>query len=196
LRYGRAEDRRLRVKPAATLALIALATLAGSPVAARDKDKGEAKAAPAALGKLLDCRAVTDPAARLACFDAAVASLDKAVTGGEVAVVDREEIRKAKRGLFGFSLGDLPLFGDRRGDGDKAEVEEVKEITAVLRAVATGPDGYVFTLEDGARWAQTDATTLGRQPRPGDQVTIRRMALGSYKLSFKIGPSIKVRRIG
>ena len=177
----------------ASIALIAVAALATSPLAA--KTKGAGQETPAALGKVLDCRALTDPAARLACFDAAVASLDRAVAGGEVAVVDREAIRKTKRGLFGFSLGDLPLFG--RGDGDgKTEAEEVKEITATLRAVGTGPDGYVFTLEDGARWEQTDSLTLGRRPRPGDQVTIKRMALGSFKLSFKIGPSMKVRRIG
>ncbi len=180
---------------ARTLALIVVATaVAGTPVSARDK--GDAKrATPAALGKVLDCRTITDSAARLACFDAAVASLDQAVTGGEVAVVDREEIRKTKRGLFGFSLGDLPLFG-RGDDDDKDAVEEVKEITATLSAVGTGRDGYVFTLEDGARWVQDDAITLGRRPRPGDQVRIKRMALGSYKMSFKIGPSMKVRRIG
>ena len=112
--------------------------------------------------------------------------------GASVAVVDREEVRKTRRGLFGFSLGDLPFLGH----GDKDEQEEVKEITATLRSVSTGPEGYAFTLEDGARWEQSDSLTLGRRPRPGDQVTIRRMALGSYKMSFKIGPSIKVRRIG
>lgn len=177
------------------IALIAVAALAASPLAAKDKDKDAARPAPAALGTLLGCRGLTDAAARLACFDAAVASLDQAVAGGEVAVVDREEIRKAKRGLFGFSLGTLPFLGGREGGGT-AEQEEVKEITATLRAVATGPDGYIFTLEDGARWEQADALTLGRRPRAGDQVTIRRMALGSFKLSFKIGPSMKVRRIG
>lgn len=179
--------------PARSIALIALAAFAAGPVSAKDKEA--AKPAPAALGKVLDCRALTDAAARLACFDAAVASLDQAVAGGEVAVVDREGIRQARRGLFGFSLGDLPLLG-RRDGGGKLEAEEVKEITATLRSISTGPDGFVFTLEDGARWEQADSLTLGRQPRAGDQVTIRRMALGSFKLSFTIGPSMKVRRIG
>ena len=183
------------MKPAISIALIAVAALAASPLSAKDRRADAANAPPAALGKVLDCRALTDAAARLACFDAAVASLDEAVAGGEVAVVDREAVRKTKRGLFGFTLGDLPLFGHRDGD-DKAEADEVKEITATLRAVGVGPDGYIFTLEDGARWEQTDSLTLGRRPRPGDQVTIKRMALGSYKLSFKIGPSMKVRRIG
>jgi hypothetical protein len=184
------------VTRARTLALIVVAAaVAGAPVSARDKRDAK-RETPAALGKVLDCRAIAESAARLACFDAAVASLDQAVTGGEVAVVDREAIRKTKRGLFGFSLGDLPLFG-RGGDDDAAaEREEVKEIAATLSAVATGRDGYVFTLEDGARWVQDDAITLGRRPRPGDPVRIKRMALGSYKMSFKIGPSMKVRRIG
>lgn len=179
-----------------SLAVVVVVAVAAAPVSARTGESGK-RETPPALGKVLNCRTVTDGAARLACFDAAVASLDQAVAGGDVAVVDREAVRKTRRGLFGFSLGDLPLFG--RGDGDdksEAEREEVKEITATLRAVATGRDGYLFTLEDGARWVQDDALTLGRRPRPGDQVTIRRMALGSYKLSFKIGPSMKVRRIG
>lgn len=172
---------------------IAIAAMLAAPLSARDKAPAKPNTPPA-LGKVLDCRTVAESAARLACYDAAVASLDQAVAGGDVAVVDREAVRKTKRGLFGFSFSDLPLFG--RGDDDKAEQDEVKEITATLRDVGSGRDGLVFTLEDGARWEQTDSVSLGRRPRAGDQVTIKRMALGSYKMSFKIGPSMKVRRIG
>ncbi len=165
------------------------------PAAAQAQDGGKKDQAgsPAALQKLLDCRAIQDDRARLACFDGAVSQFDAARQRGDVAVVDRESVRKTKRGLFGFSLSDLPLFGDGNRD-DKSD--DVDEITAKVRSASRGPDGWIVTLDNGATWAQTDATMLGRSPKPGMTVTIKRAAFGSYKMSFEKGPAMKAKRVG
>ncbi|UVO50444.1 hypothetical protein M0208_07910 [Sphingomonas sp. SUN019] len=174
--------------------VLALVTLAMPVTAAQAQDK---RAVPTVMQKVLDCRALTDSAARLACYDAGVAALESARAGGEVAVFDREDVRKTKRGLFGFSLSDLPIFGKRDKENAEEERDEVKEITATMKAVTrNSAGGFIVTLEDGARWEQTDSTMLGRSPRVGETVTIKRAALGSYKMSFKTGPSVRARRTG
>ncbi|MES2444976.1 MAG: hypothetical protein V4574_19295 [Pseudomonadota bacterium] len=154
-----------------------------------------APATPAALQNVLQCRAVTDEKARLACFDSTVGQLDAARTSGAVVVVDREEVRKARRGLFGFSLPRLGLFGGGEKGGEDAE--EIKEINGVARSATRNADGgWIITLEDGARWEQTGAMVFGRSPRPGSKVTIKRGVLGSFKMSVDGSPAVKARRIG
>ncbi|WP_277314719.1 hypothetical protein [Sphingomonas sp. AOB5] len=146
---------------------------------------------PAELRALLECRGITDNAARLACFDAASARFDVARQRGDLAVVDREEVRKTRRGLFGFRLPGISLFG-----GDKEGGDELAELTGKVVSARRGSDGWTITLEGGAVWQQTDAVMLGRSPKPGSTVVIRRAALGSYKMNVDGGPAIKVRRIG
>ena len=179
-------------RPALILPLL-LAMIATPSIAQQQADS------PAALQKVLDCRSIADGAARLACFDAGVARLDQARTNGDVAIVDREEVRRTRRGLFGFNLPNLAIFGGHNGnDPRKAAMDgELKEISGRTRAVAqNGYSGLIITLEDGARWEQTDSVALGRSPKPGDTVTIKRAAMGSFKMNFAVGPSFRVRRIG
>jgi hypothetical protein len=153
--------------------------------------------APAALQNVLQCRAIADEKARLACYDSSVGQLETARTSGAVVVVDREEVRKARRGLFGFHLPSLGLFGhgDKADGGD--DVDEIKEINGVVRSAVKNADGgWIITLEDGARWEQTAAMTFGRRPRAGSKVTIKRGVLGSFKMSIDDSPAVKARRIG
>ena len=91
----------MRIAPLALL-------LIAAPAAAADKPK---QAPPAVVQKLLDCRALTDSAARLACLDAGVAALAGAVENRDVLVADKEEVKKARRGLFGLAL---PSFNHNR----------------------------------------------------------------------------------
>ena len=74
---------------------------------------------PEIFRKLIDCRTVTENVARLACYDAQVAKLDEAESRNELVVVDKEQVRKARKGLFGLTLPDLGgVFG---GGDDKGE---------------------------------------------------------------------------
>lgn len=152
-------------------------------------------ATPAVIQRLYDCRAITDPAARLACYDAQVAAVQTAQQSRDVRIVDREQMRETRRGLFGFSLGNLGIFGG--GDRDEAEnrAEEVTEIQAMIRSASYNRDGgVVMTLDNDQVWVQTDSRPVALTPRAGQNVRIRRAALGSFMASVENRPGIRVRR--
>lgn len=148
-------------------------------------------AQPAEFKALIHCRSIGDATARLACFDQAAAQLETAAGKRDVVVVDRAQIRKTKRTLFGLELPDLNLF---QGDGEQAE--EVKSIEGVVASARMDEDSrWIMRLEDGATWQQIDGRVLGRRPRPGFKVEINRAALGSYVMRIEGQPGIKVRRV-
>ncbi len=152
---------------------------------------------PSAIRKLNECRVIADDRARLACFDTSSAELAAARESGAVAVVDRQQVRRAKRGLFGFNLSGLDIFGIGKNGLAKSEQDEVSEISGRISAVTRNADGYyIITIEDGARWEQISPLTFGRAPRAGSTVTIKRAALGSYKMRIDQNPPVKARRVG
>lgn len=145
---------------------------AAGPASAQDKSLTSAQT-PKIFTDVLQCRAITNAEQRLACFDRTVGTLAQAQERKDLYVADKEAIQEARRGLFGFSLPKVKIFGD----DDMAE--DVKSIESTIKAVSQGQRGYVFTLEDGARWAQTDNAYMDK-PKVGAKIRIRRAALGSY----------------
>jgi hypothetical protein len=179
------------LRPTLVLAALACAVVPLS-CAAQNADP-----APPALQSVLQCRGIADEKARLACYDNAVGQFEAARTSGAVVVVDREEVRKTRRGLFGFHLPSLGIFGHGNKGPDGEDADEIKEINGVVRTATKNADGgWVITLEDGARWEQTAAANFGRRPRPGSKVVIKRGVLGSFKMSIDDMPAVKARRIG
>jgi hypothetical protein len=161
--------------------LIALPLLVlAVPAAAQERSKR--------LDAVVDCRKIIDSTERLACYDKAVADLDTAEKSREVVVVDRAQVDEAQRSVFGLKLPKIRLFG---GDGDN----EVAAVESVVTSVGRNRDGkLVFTIEDGARWAQTDNHTIVGV-RVGTKVTLTRGALGSFFAKFHGSTSAKVERI-
>lgn len=162
------------------------AALATAPAAAKDKDQGDAR--PVQVQKLYDCRAIADPAARLACFDREVAGLAAADESREIRFADKAAVKKARRGLFGFGFPKLGgIFG-----GDE---EDIKEIEAVIRSVSTDRSGkYILTMDDDAVWVQIDSTSLPRQPKAGQKVRIRVASMGSYFATVEGGRAFRMKR--
>ena len=69
------------------------------------------------VGALEACRAIADPTQRLACYDKQAGALLDAAQTGDVAVVDKAEVRKARKSLFGFTMPNIPFFaGDKSAD--------------------------------------------------------------------------------
>lgn len=167
---------------------IGFALALAAPAAARDKTPPPA---PQAYKDLVACKAIADPAARLACFDAQVGKLEQATAAGEVVVTDRAAVRETKKGLFGFKLPTLGLFGG--GDEDKDEVKEIQGTVASARTFGYG--AWRITLEDGSVWEQTDSERLVFDPRKGDKVRIYRAALGSFRMNVDGQRAIRVRRV-
>lgn len=165
---------------------VALAAMLGG-AAADAQPKGEARSA--MLQKLVDCRKLTDEAQRLACYDQATVALDQAEAKGDIVVVDREQARKVRRQMFGFSVPSITLF--ERGETQE-ELENVTGIVDVARV--NGAGRWVIKLKDGAIWTQVDAKELFRDPKPGMTVKIRQASLGSYMMTIDTMGAFRARR--
>jgi hypothetical protein len=162
----------------------------GASAAPRRHAPPAAAAGNALIDALAACRALTEAAARLACYDEASARLAQAVDRKDVVVLDRQEISQTRRSLFGFSLPRIALF---RGD----TAEEQSEIVAKVASVRELGNGkWQIRLEDGAVWETTEASMAVNDPRPGDEVKIKRAALGGYMIRIAGQRVLRARRVG
>jgi hypothetical protein len=146
------------------------------------------------VGDLQACRAISDAATRLACYDRAVDALSAAAASQDVVIVERSEVRKARKGLFGFTLPRIGFLAGRddnpedRSDADRLETKIVDS-----RALAYGK--WQFTVESGAVW-ETVETSLGfDDPLPGRTVILEKGSLGSYFAKVGKGRRVQARRI-
>jgi hypothetical protein len=163
-----------------------------------------AQAQTAASSRVLEpfarCRAIAAAQERLACFDAAARGLESAVQSKEITIVDRQEVRKARRSLFGFTLPRIGLFDgvdreERDGSDKVAEREEIKEIETTIASARSVANGRVeFHVADGdAVWTTTDPMAF--PPKAGDKVRIRRGALGNYFIAVAGQRSVRGMRL-
>jgi hypothetical protein len=172
--------------------IIAVAAAVGlsSAGAAIAQDRRNAPAEPPeSMGRVIQCRAIAGAEERLACFDREVAAMEAARASGQLVAMDRQQVRRTRRSLFGLALPDLNIFGD---DSD----DEASSVETTIRSARQGPDGkWVIQLEDGARWAQVDSRNLAIYPRAGQPIRIRRAAMGSYLANVNNQTAIRVRRL-
>ena len=177
------------------LYLFVILLLAGAPalaLAQRGPDAPPPR--PESFEALVRCRAITDAAARLACFDSAVAALQAAQERRDVVVVDRQQVREGRRRLFGLALPRIPIFGG--GDDDENDQDAVRSLESTITAVTQAGYGqYQVTLADNSVWLQTDNNTMAVPPRSGHRVVINRGALGSFMMRVNNQPGIRVRRV-
>jgi len=139
-----------------------------------------------------NCQSVKDNAARLACYDRAAGALVSATTRGEVAIVDRNQVRQVRRSLFGFSVPRLPFFS---GSTNREADEEPKLILSTLGSFRPIGNGFFrFTLaEPESTWESTEASSV-YEPRSGSKVTIKRGVMSSYFAEID-GRWVRVRRV-
>lgn len=170
----------------ATIVAAAAATLLHGEANARAVPEGPP---PALIQRLVECRQVKDPAARLTCLDREAGAIAAAIESKQIVVVDRERARSANRSVFGFASASLSgIFG---------RSSEVNQIEASVLSVSRNADGGVILgLDDGSLWSQTDDRIFGRDPKRGTKVTVTRGALGSYYVSGPGIGSFKARRVG
>lgn len=166
------------------IGVAALGLLMAVPASAQKMPK---TATPKLFQEVVHCRAIQDSAARLACFDRAVAALDTAQKSNELYVADKAAMKEARRGLFGFSLPRIKIFGDE-------DLGDLDQLETTIAGVSSGQRGLVFTLPDGARWAQTDKRYMDR-PKVGAKIKIEKAVLGSYMASINGRPGFRVERI-
>lgn len=168
-------------------AIAALAALSGAAVA-----KDPPKQSPL-VNALEACRAMAEPAERLACYDREAGALLAATSKGDVAVVDKSEVRKARKSLFGFAMPKIPFFS---GDDTADVVSDTLEST-VKSASGIGYGKFRMTIAEGnAVWETTETYSTMRDPRAGDKIVIKRGPLGSYMLRIGSNRGVKGRRVG
>jgi hypothetical protein len=169
--------------------IIAAAALVALPGIAVSQDRDGPSPLVEALSK---CLAIVGDAERLACHDAAARRLVDASRRREVVVVDKEEVKKTRRSLFGFSLPRIGLFGNKGPDSG----EEIDEVEVAIKSAAPARNGYMsFTLEDGARWTTTEPW-MSRGPKAGEKLTIKKAAFGGYFVKLSGTRAVRAMRTG
>lgn len=168
--------------------LLLVAASLAMPGIALAKDK-TTNASPQIFRTLVDCKKLSDPTARLACYDKGVSALEQAALKHDVVIADREMIREARRAQFGYTMPSLRIFGG----SDEDAVKELQ--TKVRSAREMGLAIIRFTTEEGSVWQQTESRTIAIDPKPGTEVVIKAHAFGRYTATFKGQIAITVQRI-
>jgi hypothetical protein len=129
---------------------------------------------------------------RLACYDSSASALVQATTTGQVSVVDRGELRQARRSLFGFSMPKLPFFA-----GDTTADEAMNKLDSTITKVMPLNNGHFrMVIADGnAVWETTETNVSFWEPRPGQKITILRGPLGSYFLQINGQVGVRGHRV-
>ena len=173
-------------------ATIALATLMPFSTAA----SAQTSAADNVIQSFARCRGIPAVAARLECFDKAASALDSAVKAKEITIVDRREVRQARRSLFGFTIPRLSLFGgDDRDETRAARDAEFAELNTTITSAAPIANGRIQLrlAESDAVWSTTDPMPF--PPKPGAKIRIKRGALGNYFLAIDGQRSVRGVRV-
>jgi hypothetical protein len=158
-------------------------------VAARDEATEKAPV-PAIFQDVVDCLEIDDATQRLTCYDQNVQAMKAAQKSAQLFIASEDQVKESRRGLFGLTLPRLKIFGGAAGD-----YAEIKEIDGTIASVRETAAGYIFTLADGAVWAQSENRYLGMTPKKGQKIVIRKAALGSYMGKLEDGVGFRIKRL-
>jgi hypothetical protein len=175
----------------ASFAIIGATALLGAGIA---EGKGKDKPNPSPLVTAIDhCRQIADSTQRLACYDSAASALVTAANSGAVAVVDQNEIRKARHSLFGFTLPKIPFFS-----GDETADEVQRQLDSTITSVQALNTGYyrIVIADNNAVWETSESSISFDAPKKGQKITILRGPLGSYFLRINGQVGVRGRRVG
>ncbi|MDX3909914.1 MAG: hypothetical protein QHC67_08850 [Sphingobium sp.] len=154
------------------------------------------KPRPAIFTELLKCRGITNEQERLTCFDRQVAAMESAAQRDEVVVLDKGELIKTRKTLFGFSFPKLPFLGGNEDSGEETKGEGFDHIVAKIASVKSlGHGKWQIGLEDGAQWATTEQIVV-RDPEVGQTIEVKRAAMGSFMGKIEGGRAIRMKRTG
>jgi hypothetical protein len=130
---------------------------------------------------------VSAPAAAAGTVVAAGSAAAAATTGAATAAAAATPVED-------FGLTEAQKQSRDSANPDQAE-PRIESITAVVAAAEQARTGEVqVTLDNGQVWRQAD-TAMRLFVRPGDTVTIRAAALGSFMLRVPGRPAVRVRRV-
>jgi hypothetical protein len=143
------------------------------------------------IEQLKACRTIKDEDDRLACYDAKVGAMVSASEAGDVKIVDREDVRRTRRQLFGFTVPDLDIL---EGDEQDKESSEMLE-TTITSARQLAGKVWRFTTAEGAVWEINNAPARLAPIKPQDKVIFKKASLGFYFIRINGQMGVKGRRI-
>lgn len=138
---------------------------------------------------LLACRSIVDEARRLQCFDQAAATFEEAQRQRQITIVDSAAVQEARRSLFGLSLPKIRLFQNTE------EEERAESVTGTIRNVKTIRGGLWVVQIDDAVWQTTETGYFQMLPKVGQQATVTRGPLGSFRLAVAGRNGLRATRI-
>jgi hypothetical protein len=157
------------------------------------------------LDRVYACAGLTDSAARLACFDAAVADLRSATETSGAVLVDREQIAKAEKEAFGLATPSLTALAESAAASTATSSAALRpaekpktldSVTLAVKSVQKGADGrYRFVMENGQIWRQTDQLVLPGVGKGPWTAEIRKAALGTFMLKLDNRTAVRVTRL-
>lgn len=178
-----------RRKNAGRAAILFLGGIAVVGPSASDAAKLSKPTRAPAVQSVLECRAITEDAKRLACFDHTVGAMAEAETKGDLVTIDREQRREVRKQAFGLTLPSLSMF-DRGEKGDDAD-----KITTTVVEASRGPTGrWLIQLDGGAMWRQIDDADLYKIPHKGSVAVVKRGSLGSFFMKIDGDTAFRVHR--
>lgn len=175
------------------------------PAPAQDSDSGR-------LNAILACNRIDKKSARLACYDAQAEGMP-ARPAAEPASPPRDTVAapvaaapSAPAAAYApapAAAAPAPSFGSEtlapeRRSRSRSRKESRVSTSIEMHAVSAVDDGlgrYTVTLDDGARWKMTETQPGFAPPRAGEEVRIRKGALGSYLMDVNKQGSVRVIRI-
>ena len=128
------------------------------------------------------CAALRRDSERLACYDKAVALIKAGDEGGQAPSAENM-----------FGANSEITAPDNRLPAVKRE--ELKQISGSVTSLRRGDDGMIqLTLDNGQIWRQQDSD-VRLAVATGDQVTIVRGAMGTFRLTDKTGRFARFKRV-
>lgn len=179
-------------KPNSTL----LALTVGGLFLASSATAQEGVAAKDPLDPLRACQTISIDLERLQCFDKVSKSLLAAAEEGDLSVVNREEVRKTRRKLFGFTLPDFGIFGRSEKAREKDKLEEIEVLNTTVASSRSSSDGLEVTTAEGAIWLIPSPPRRLMTPKAGQSIELTKGSLSSYFMRINGQGGVKARRIG
>jgi hypothetical protein len=156
----------------------------------------EARAASLSQDQLVACAGMTDSAARLACYDREVAPLAREVAGraraSSPAAPTPAHVATPSPATVtapATATTPAPSFGEEQLTREQRPAHEKEELTlhaGLSSQKSVGGGRFNLYLDNGQVWRHEDSV-LGFYLKDGDAITIKKGALGSYKLSRDTG---------
>jgi hypothetical protein len=135
--------------------------------------------------EFVSCSRIQKSGERLACYDRAVAYLSQPN--------ERQTAAPSAETSFGLqaSVPQPPAAATKDG----ANEDEISSIQARVTELSTDREGKkVVTLDNGQVWRELSKSSFVSL-KVGDEVTITRAALGSFRMAVPNGQPLRVRRV-